>query len=751
MVSINFKKLVLRQEHSLIQDVIHATAAAVSVETADGQLLLGHSSDQNQRYPITLNEEILGWATGSENAEVIATLISQLARQEFEKRSLSQELLDKYKEISFLFNLSEKIIDSPNVYKVASLVLKETCQLLKSSHGALLLKNAAQLERIASFGKDSLFPETISLENDIIGTVFQTGHGEICNGVCSDRRYQLYKRTALIYVPLKSKESTIGAIALSRPVTIPYSAADLKLLSSIAFQAAGVINALLHERQLKESRQNDLIFRLSSQIRESLELDIILTTAVNEIYTTLNIDRCCFLWVQPQPQSLSTPSLESSGEPIRANLEIVTEAKRSHLASLVSNYPAHVVGQLPQWFSQQQLVRINDVQTLTHVPTLKFLQAHGFAALLAVTIQARTGYTGVMLCGTSQDVRTWSDSEVNLLQAVTNQLAIALDQAELYEQSRDAAQLAQDKAQQLAVTLKRLQHTQLQLIQSEKMSGIGQMMAGVAHEINNPATFIYGNLEFVQQYTQDLMELLKLYQAECDSPSPTLQKAIDDVELSFLLKDLPDTLESMAVGTERIRDIVLSLKNFARSDQTQSKSVDIHAGIDSTLLILRHRIKPNHNFPGIEIIKNYGDLPPITCHPSQLNQVFMNLLANAIDVLETLPFSSSPTITIQTQQTAPNRIQIRIDDNGPGIPAEILTKLFDPFFTTKEVGKGTGLGLSISHQIITEHHGGRLECQSEVGQGTAFVIEIPIQQGHSQEDTPSNKADRETIVPASTS
>ncbi len=722
--------------------MINATAAHVSIETADGQLLLGDLSGQGQQYPIVCNTEVLGWVNGDEKAGIIATLISQLACREFEKRTLAQELLGKYKEISLLFKLSEKIIDSPDVYKVASLVLEEACQLLKSDHGALLLKNSTQLERIASFGKDGLFLETIPLDGGIISTIVQTGNGEIVNDVCSDLRYQSGERTALICVPLKSKESTIGAIALSRSVTTPYSAEDLKLLTSIAFQAAGVINALLHERQLKESRQNDLIFRLSGQIRESLELDIILTTAVTEIYATLNVDRCCFLWVQPRPRVPAS---------LTGNLEIVTEAKRSHLPSLVGNYPADIVGQLTQWFCQQQLVRIDDVQTLDHRPTLEFLHNQGLAALLSVPIQTRSGYIGAICCGTSQGARPWSDSEIALLKAVTNQLAIALDQAELYEQSRDAAQLAQDKAQQLAETLQRLQQTQLQLIQSEKMSGIGQMMAGVAHEINNPATFIYGNLEFVQQYTQDLMGLLKLYQSECTSLSPALQDAIEKVELPFLLEDLPNTLDSMAVGTERIRDIVLSLKNFARSDQTQSKSVDIHEGIDSTLLILRHRLKANHDFPGIEIVKNYGDLPLITCYPSQLNQVFMNLLANAVDVLETRPFTSSPTITIHTQRTATDHVQIRIEDNGPGIPADIHTKLFDPFFTTKEVGKGTGLGLSISYQIITERHNGRLECQSEMGQGTTFMIEIPIHQGHAQENTPGDQTDGATTIPHSIS
>lgn len=494
MVSINLKKLVLRQESSLIQGVIDATTANVSIETADGQVLIGNKTGK-QRYPIALNEQILGWVSGDKTAEVIATLISRLAYRESEKRALAQELLGKYKEISLLFNLSEKIIDCPDVQEVASLVLEEARQLLKSSHGALLLQDTNQvLESIASFGKDGLHQTPTSLYDGIVEAIVHAGRGEIVNDVRVDGRCQVEQSIALICVPLKNKESTIGAIALSRSVAAPYNTEDLKLLTTMAFQVAGVINALLHERQLKESRQNNLIFRLSSQIRESLELNIILTAAVSEIYRTLNVDRCCFLWIKNKFKPTYGSTVPASSNRI---LEIVTESRRSHLTTLVGDY--NNAGHIAQWLSQQSLVKINNVETLDDVSTQDFLQTHNFASLLAIPIQTRSGEIGVICCGTSHETRVWSDSEVNLLQSVTNQLAIALDQAELYEQSRCAAQLAQEKAQQLAATLTTLQRTQLQLIQSEKMSGIGQMMAGVAHEINNPVTFIYGNLEFVQK------------------------------------------------------------------------------------------------------------------------------------------------------------------------------------------------------------------------------------------------------------
>lgn len=744
MANINLKKLVLRKESSLIKDIVNAIDPAASIQTAEGQLLLGGQSERDcQCYPIALDGKILGWVHGNEKAGSIAHLISQLVYREIEKRTLAQELLSKYKEISLLFNLSEKIIDSLNVQEVASLVLEEARQPLKSSHGALLLfqENAHLLKSIASFGDDRLFHQAISPGEGIIGTVIETGRGEIVNDVSSDPRHagNAGCMTALLCVPLKSKEVTIGAIALCRAHSQPYSAEDLKLLTTLASQAAGVINALLHERQLKESRQNDLLFRLSSQIRESLELDAILATAVSEIYQALNLDRCCFLWYQTEARVRQLASATHGFcllPQFVGGLDIVTESRHVSLAPLVGVYPPETVGDLAQWFRQQVLVRIDNVYDLKKGATQRFLQAHDFIAFLAIPIQTRSGQTGAICCGKRYEPSPWSDSEVALLKAVTNQLAIALDQSELYEQSRTTAHLAQDKAQQLEATLATLQQTQLQLVQSEKMSSIGQMVAGVAHEINNPVTFIHGNLVHLQGYTQDLVELIQLYQAEGKTLSKTLQDTIDEIDLPFVLEDLPKALHSMTVGTERIREIVLSLRNFSRLDQADFKPVDIHEGLDSTLLILRHRLKPNDTFSGVEIIKHYGDLPVVQCYPGQLNQVFMNILANAIDVLEVSGGTS--TITITTQQIDPHRIQICIADNGPGIPPAAQAKLFDPFFTTKGVGKGTGLGLSISYQIITERHSGELRCQSQPGQGTEFIIEIPIHQ------TAPQRTDRES-------
>jgi two-component system, NtrC family, sensor kinase len=290
--------------------------------------------------------------------------------------------------------------------------------------------------------------------------------------------------------------------------------------------------------------------------------------------------------------------------------------------------------------------------------------------------------------------------------------------------------------------LQKLQETQSQLIQQEKMSSLGQLVAGVAHEINNPVNFIHGNITHASEYIQDLLDLLRLYNQHYPYPHPEIQSFCEEIEIEFLADDLAKLLSSMRIGTHRIREIVLSLRNFSRFDEAAKKPVDIHEGLENTLLILQHRLKLSTC--NISVVKEYGHLPLVDCYPGQLNQVFMNILTNAIDALEEekghgamgieitpndqcpMPNAIIPTISISTTVERNNFVLIRIADNGVGMTENVRQRLFDPFFTTKPVGKGTGLGLSISYQIIVEKHGGSLKCISEPGKGTEFVIQIPI-------------------------
>ncbi|BAY62918.1 integral membrane sensor signal transduction histidine kinase [Calothrix brevissima NIES-22] len=295
------------------------------------------------------------------------------------------------------------------------------------------------------------------------------------------------------------------------------------------------------------------------------------------------------------------------------------------------------------------------------------------------------------------------------------------------------AQLRQ-QAQDLEKAMQELQQAQIRIIQTEKMSSLGQLVAGVAHEINNPVGFIHGNLNHIENYTQDLLQLIQVYRQKYPD-NPEINHKVAEIDLEFIQQDLPKLIGSMKTGTERIRGIVQSLRNFSRLDEAKLKVVDVHEGVESTLLILQSRFNAKPGFAGIEVIKDYSQLPKVECYPGQLNQVFMNILANAIDALEAstshqLAAKTNPQISIVTQVLADKAVSIHIHDNGYGMDETVKAKLFDPFFTTKPVGKGTGLGLSISYQIIVGNHGGKLYCNSFPEQGTEFVIEIPIYQGN---------------------
>lgn len=314
-----------------------------------------------------------------------------------------------------------------------------------------------------------------------------------------------------------------------------------------------------------------------------------------------------------------------------------------------------------------------------------------------------------------------------------------LRQQEVEAALRKSEAQSREQARQLEIAIEKLQKTQAKLIQMEKMSGLGQLVAGIAHEINNPINFIYGNITHATTYITDILKLLDLYQKTYPNSSEEIEEIIEEIELDFLMKDLPKLLHSMQAGAERIRQIVQSLRNFSRLDEAAVKEVDLHEGLESTLMILQHRLKGKLGKPNIEIYKDYGNLPKVECHPSLLNQVFMNLLNNALDALENK--EAPQLITIKTRaftiescplenhldpEGAKEYVRISIIDNGRGMDETVQKRLFEPFFTTKPVGKGTGLGLSISYQIVVEKHYGRLDVISAPDRGTELIIEIPV-------------------------
>ena len=362
-----------------------------------------------------------------------------------------------------------------------------------------------------------------------------------------------------------------------------------------------------------------------------------------------------------------------------------------------------------------------------------YIQAKQPQSILCLPIVHHGKLSGILYLENDLIAGAFTKERVEILNLLSSQISISTENARLYARERE-------KSQQLAESLQKLQHTQTQLVHTEKISSLGQLVAGVAHEVNNPVGFISGNVHHAREYVQNLTDYLELYQKHYPNPPKEIVEMAEEIDLEFIREDLPNMLASMQLGTDRIREIMQSLRNFSRTDKGKKKPADIHTGLESTLMILGHRLKAKPERSEIKVVKEYGSLPKVMCFSGQLNQVFMNLMANAIDAMEEAIYSgvwqelhgdggreqSAPFIRIRTEVRDSSRVAIMIKDNGPGMPEEVRSKLFGAFFTTKPEGKGTGLGLSISYQIVTEKHGGTLRCESAPGKGAEFIIDIPI-------------------------
>jgi signal transduction histidine kinase len=333
---------------------------------------------------------------------------------------------------------------------------------------------------------------------------------------------------------------------------------------------------------------------------------------------------------------------------------------------------------------------------------------------------------GILYLENNLATGAFTSDRVELLNLLCAQAAISLENAQLYERS-------QEYAQQLEQALHNLQNAQLQIVQSEKMSALGNLVAGVAHEMNNPLGFIAASLKLAKPTLADLVEHLKLYQENLPNPADEIIEHAENIDLDYSLSDLPKMIDSMSMACDRLKNISTSLRTFSRADQDYKVPFNIHEGINSTILILKHRLKTNDLRPAIEVVTNYGNLPQIECFPGQLNQVFMNILANAIDALEESnqgrsfeEIKANPNLITITTSIENHLVKIAIADNGKGMSEQVKNKIFDHLFTTKAVGKGTGLGLAIARQIVVEKHGGTLDVNSTPGEGTEFVITLPI-------------------------
>ncbi len=483
-------------------------------------------------------------------------------------------------------------------------------------------------------------------------------------------------------------------------------------------------------QQLKRER---LVIKMLERIRSSLNLEEILTKTVAEVRQFLQTDRTVIYRFNPDWSGFITvESVNQNWQSIQGITIKDSCFEDSYASAYEDGRPLAVDDIYKAGLSQCYIDLLSQFQV---------------RANLVVPILQSEKLWGLLIAHECAGPRHWLEIEVECLKQISVQLAIAIQQSMLFEQAqseiadRKQAESAlqeseareRSKALELEAAINKLRTTQAQLVQNEKMVSLGQLVAGVAHEINNPLSFIHCNLNPARNYTLDLLELIKIYQHYCPNPPARVLEKIDEIDLDYIAEDCPKLFNSMQVGTERIVEIVKSLRNFSRLDESAGKSVNIHEGIDSTLMILQNRLK-SHSSQEIQIVKDYQLLPQIECFPGELNQVFMNILMNAIDALEERDKQRSieecdrhpSTIAIRSYQAAAGFVAVSIADNGRGIPESVRSRLFDPFFTTKPVGKGTGLGLSISHSIIVDRHGGRLSCISTPGEGAEFLIEIPV-------------------------
>nr|MDJ0518547.1 ATP-binding protein [Trichodesmium sp. MO_231.B1] len=408
------------------------------------------------------------------------------------------------------------------------------------------------------------------------------------------------------------------------------------------------------------------------------------------------------------------------------NWEIVTKCDREdcHLCSIsleqAEDIPHTIINTIKR--TQETLIINNPEQDNNFTTDPYFIQKQP-KSILCTPILKQRKLIGILYLENNLTKEAFTPERIEVLKMLTAQAAISIENARFYHKLEIQVE---QRTQHLQLTLEKLQQTQAQLIQTEKMSSLGQMVAGIAHEINNPITFISGNITHAREYFLDLLELLNLYQENLSTPNAAIEDKLKEIELEFLCKDIEKIFDSMETGSDRISKIVLGLRNFSGLDKSERKRVDIHEGLENTLMILQHRLRANSSYPEIAIVKNYGQLPPVNCYPSQINQVFLQILTNAIDALTTSKGQDCPEIRIATQMQNQDSIRISIADNGPGMSETVQQRIFDPFFTTKPVGQGTGLGLSISYQIVTEQHRGQLLCISQLEKGTEFIIDVPI-------------------------
>jgi signal transduction histidine kinase len=561
----------------------------------------------------------------------------------------------------------------------------------------------------------------------------------------------------IMVLPLRDKDQLLGSLSVFRRRDCPaWDLAQIALAQSLAPELAAAIAqhqpiAVIQEINQALSQRTDelahlvadqqLLAAVVTQIRNSIELEEIFYTTVKEVYQRLQADRVVVYRFKPDWSG------EFIAEAVGAQwtpLKVVQFAPGRDITPIdhcvAQSFPQAPLPDPDAYLQQNQggsyahqrsVKQIDDVDQQNFTDCyLNLLRQYECRAYLTAPIYQADRLWGLLAVYQNNAPRSWATNEIRLIKQISDQLSIAIQQAELLDHSRS-------QAAELATTLNELTQMQVQMLQSEKMSSLGQLTAGLTHEINNPVTFIHSNISHLSQYFQDLMGTIAQYQQHHPIPDPIVQAHLATIDFDFLQDDATKVLNSIANGAQRISQVVQSLNQFARLNEAGIKAIDLHQGLDSVILILQHQCQTTPTQPGIAIQTQYGDLPLVACDARLVNQVLMNIVSNAIEALQARDRERSPAEiaaapsqivigTARSTQLGCPSVQITIQDNGPGIPAAIQPRVFEPFFTTKDVGQGAGLGLSLSYQIIVDQHRGSLQCRSIVGVGTTFEIQLPV-------------------------